>query len=87
MSEQINHDRRRFVGTAAMTIRAAQLGMNGFAKAQASKTRPADLPTIAPGTNTSFGPLKQINAGVLNVGYGEAGPTDGPAVTLLHSWP
>ena len=39
------------------------------------------------GTNTSFGALKQINAGVLNIGYAEAGPTDGPAVMLLHGWP
>src|SRR5437762_1488192 len=39
------------------------------------------------GTNTSFGSLKQIDAGVLNVGYAEAGPTDGPAVILLHRWP
>jgi len=39
------------------------------------------------GTNTSFGSLKLIDAGVLNVGYAEAGSSDGPAVMLLHGWP
>ena len=34
MSEEINHDRRRFLGTAAMTIAAAQLGMFGPAVQQ-----------------------------------------------------
>src|SRR5439155_19272841 len=43
--------------------------------------------TIKPGTNTSFGSLKQIDAGVLNIGYAEAGKSDGPAVVLLHRWP
>jgi pimeloyl-ACP methyl ester carboxylesterase len=37
--------------------------------------------------NTSFGSIKQINAGLLNVGYAEAGPADGPAVVLLQGWP
>ena len=87
MSEDINHDRRRFLSTASMTIAAAHLGMMGSANAQSSKTKPADLPTVKPGTNTSFGPLKQIDAGLLNVGYAEAGPTTGPAVILLHGWP
>ena len=61
--------------------------MFGFASAQSSKAKPAHLPTIKPGTNTSFGPLKQIDAGVLNVGYAEAGPANGPPVILLHGWP
>ena len=39
------------------------------------------------GTNTSFGQLRQIDAGLLNVGYAEAGKSDGPAVMLLHGWP
>jgi pimeloyl-ACP methyl ester carboxylesterase len=39
------------------------------------------------GTSTSFGQLKQIDAGLLNVGYAEAGKSDGPAVMLLHGWP
>ena len=87
MSEEIKHDRRRFLSTAAMTIAAAQLGMASFADAQSSKKKSANVPKIKRGTNTSFGSLKQIDAGVLNVGYAEAGPTNGPAVILLHGWP
>jgi pimeloyl-ACP methyl ester carboxylesterase len=87
MSEEINHHRRRFLSTAAVTIAAAELGMIGSVDAQSGKAKPADLPTIKPGTNTSFGALKQVDAGVLNVGYAEAGPADGSAVILLHGWP
>jgi pimeloyl-ACP methyl ester carboxylesterase len=87
MSEEIKHNRRRFLGATAMTLAAAQFGMFRSAEAQSSKAEPADLPPIKPGTNTSFGSLKQIDASVLNVGYAEAGPTDGPVVLLLHGWP
>jgi nitrous oxide reductase len=74
MSEKINYQRRRFLGTAAMTIATTQLGIFGSAIAQSSKTKPAVLAMMKSGTNTSFGSLKQIDAGVLNVGYAEAGP-------------
>jgi pimeloyl-ACP methyl ester carboxylesterase len=87
MSEQINRDRRRFFGTAAMSIAAAQFALSGSAAAQSGKAKPIDLPKIKPGEHTSFGPLKQIDAGVLSVGYAEAGPANGPAVILLHGWP
>src|ERR1700732_2101918 len=86
-SETIDRQRRRFFGAAAMTIAAGQLGMSGFADAQPSTARAASMPPIKPGTNTSFGPIKQIDAGVLNVGYAEAGPADGSPVILLHGWP
>jgi pimeloyl-ACP methyl ester carboxylesterase len=86
-SEDVDHQRRRFFGAAAMTFAAAQFGAIGSANAQAIKASAKELPAIKPGTNTSFGPLKQIDAGILNVGYAEAGPADGPPVILLHGWP
>jgi pimeloyl-ACP methyl ester carboxylesterase len=83
MSEEINQQRRAFFGTAAMAVAATQLGMIG-SRAQRVATK---MPAIKPGTNMSFGPLKQINAGILNVGYAEAGPANGLGVVLLHGWP
>ena len=80
-SETIN--RRRLFGTAAAALAATRFG----ASAAVASARAAALPAIKPGTNTSFGALKQIAAGVLNVGYAEAGPANGRVVLLLHGWP
>jgi len=87
MPHEIDHQRRRFLGSVAVTIAAAQLGIIGSARAQSSRAKPADPLRIEPGTNKSLGPPKQIAAGLLNVGYAEAGPADGRAVFLLHGWP
>lgn len=85
MSQDI--DRRRFLGAAAAAIAATQLGGPGSASAQPRETARAGVSGIEQGAGTSFGPLKQIDAGVLNVGYAEAGPANGRAVLLLHGWP
>jgi pimeloyl-ACP methyl ester carboxylesterase len=77
MSHETRQDRRHFLGAAVMTLAAAELGIVGSAGAQSA----------AGATRTSFGPLKQIDAGVLNIGYAEAGPANGPPVILLHGWP
>ncbi|MBP2561735.1 pimeloyl-ACP methyl ester carboxylesterase [Neorhizobium galegae] len=84
MSDLINHQRRRFFGVAAMTVATVEFGMAGPAGAQSSP--PAATPLNA-GTNASFETLKQVKAGVLDVGYAEAGPANGPVVLLLHGWP
>jgi nitrous oxide reductase len=52
MCEETHCDRRRFLGTAAMTMAAARLGLIGAADAQPSETTPAAVPTIKPGTHT-----------------------------------
>jgi pimeloyl-ACP methyl ester carboxylesterase len=87
MSNEIDHNRRRLVSTAALTFVASQFTFSGNADAQLSRPKPANLGPVKPGTHTSFAPLKQIDAGVLNIGYAEAGPAEGPAVILLHGWP
>src|SRR5262245_36232671 len=86
-SHGVDHDRRRFLGTAAMTFAVAQLGAFGPANAQSASPTPAAPATIKRGTIPSFEALKQIDAGDLNVGYADIGPANGPAVMLLHGWP
>jgi pimeloyl-ACP methyl ester carboxylesterase len=85
MTETVDHSRRHFLGAAITTV-AAELAIVRPAEAQ-SATNPRATVMTQPGTLSSFGPLKQIDAGVLNVGYVESGPAAGPAVILLHGWP
>jgi pimeloyl-ACP methyl ester carboxylesterase len=85
-TREIDHQRRRLLGVAGMSIAAAQFGMARFASAQSSVPKPPGT-SREPATNASFAPLKQINAGVLSVGYAEIGSVDRPAVILLHGWP
>ena len=69
--------RGRFLSAAATVLAGTQLALIKSADAQS-------VQTIG---HTSFASLKQIKAGLLNVGYAEAGPSDGPPVILLHGWP
>ena len=76
--------RRQFLGTAALAAAAAPFGQLATANAQTdiAKQRGSVIPS-----NLSFAPLKTIDAGVLNIAYAEAGPSDGKPVLLLHGWP
>jgi pimeloyl-ACP methyl ester carboxylesterase len=84
MSDKINSNRRRFIGTAALSFGAVELAWNGLANAQSMSRKPA---ATAATSNASFDNIKQINAGVLDIGYAESGPQNGEAVILLHGWP
>ena len=78
LSEEIKQNRRRFLRNAAMTVAATKLLPFGYANAQSSAMDAKDVPSIKPGTNTSFAPLKHVDAGVLSIAYAEAGSADGP---------
>lgn len=79
MKQIIDQHRRRFLGIAAGTA-AVGFGAIDLARGETETPRSS-------ASNASFGTIKQIDAGVLNVGYAEAGPTTGPVAILLHGWP
>jgi len=86
MSEEINNDRRRFFGSAIMTLATARFLMRLSNMPISTITSERGTPLGAP-ARSAFDSMKQIEAGVLNVGYAEAGPANGRAVLLLHGWP
>jgi len=87
MNEDNLLDRRRFLTGVISAVAASQLGAIDSALGP-TRAAAAEAPrAIAEGGNDSFGALKQVDAGVLNVGYAEVGPPRGPVVMLLHGWP
>jgi pimeloyl-ACP methyl ester carboxylesterase len=87
MNDPFKLGRRQFFGAAAMAVAASQLGAGALAQARPARATTEAAPRVTPATNKSVGTLKQIDAGTLNVGYAETGPSQGPAVLLLHGWP
>jgi pimeloyl-ACP methyl ester carboxylesterase len=85
--EEIDTDRRHFLGTALMAVAARQLGLINLANMPTGAMSAGEGEMPATSSRSSFDSLKQIDAGVLNVGYAEAGPANGPPVILLHGWP
>ena len=89
-TESTQISRRHFtiagVSAGATLLAADTLFAKGI-QAQSGSAQEAAAPAAAAGANTSFRPLKQVDAGLLNVGYAEDGPADGPVVMLLHGWP
>jgi pimeloyl-ACP methyl ester carboxylesterase len=94
----IDHDRRRFLGVAgaagvagvaALAAGATQLGLTGSAHAESVSPGAAGAAGAAGASavGAGFGPVRQINAGVLNTGYVELGPADGQPVILMHGFP
>lgn len=87
MSQSSTFRRRHVLGAAALALAATPLGINRISTGAFSVSSQTPIPPIKPGTTTTFAALHQIDAGLLNVGYAEDGPADGPPVILLHGWP
>jgi pimeloyl-ACP methyl ester carboxylesterase len=85
-AEPIEISRRRLLAMAGLSAGSTVLAGNALFADEMGMVA-TNVTVAAAGQNTSFSPLKQIDAGLLSVGYAEAGPASGPAVILLHGWP
>jgi len=85
MTEAIDCNRRQFLGMAALMVTAAPFAVVRGERPE--RTKKARVVTPLQTVASSFGVLKQVDAGVLNVGYAEVGPANGRPVVLLHGWP
>jgi pimeloyl-ACP methyl ester carboxylesterase len=85
MSNEINRQRRFFLGSAVASVAAAEMAFMGMAHAETGAAPPPAPGSLA--TPQKLGPIRQIRAGELDVGYHEAGPADGIPVLLMHGYP
>jgi pimeloyl-ACP methyl ester carboxylesterase len=87
MSHETHVDRRGFIGAAITTMFAAELALSSAARAEIAERSTPGINAPVPRSSATFGEIKQIDVGDLNIGYAEDGPANGPAVILLHGWP
>jgi pimeloyl-ACP methyl ester carboxylesterase len=87
MSNPINSGRRHFLGAAAVSFGAMETIVSSLAQAQSTDSRAPAAGANTLASNALLTGIRQIDAGLLNVGYADVGPVNGPAVILLHGWP
>jgi len=79
--EKIDRERRIILAKATLGIAAMELALNNpTSQVQAAVTSSSSV-------SRRLEPLKHVDAGVLNIGYYEDGPANGPVVVLLHGFP
>jgi pimeloyl-ACP methyl ester carboxylesterase len=87
MFEEITQSRRSFLRNVVTTLTAAEIGFYRLARAQSKRGNEKIMSQSSTSKNVDFGRLRQVDAGLLNVGYVETGPPGGNPVILLHGWP
>jgi pimeloyl-ACP methyl ester carboxylesterase len=87
MSTESLFNRRRFLGTAAITLAAQEMALAGFAASKSNLISPAIAGHLKQDPDKMFSTIKQIDAGTLNIGYADSGSEKSPVVILLHGWP